>query len=308
MDVSIIIVNYNTKQLLADCLNSIFAQTIDLDFEVIVSDNSSTDGSLEMLKADFPQVILIENNANLGFGAANNRGLAVAKGKYVFYLNSDTILINNAVKLFFDYFEENGEKENIGALGCNLLNKNGEIIHSYGDFLKLNEINHILNNLIHTVYGNFKLYLLLKVFHKAIPVIENKKHYEKKTGQVEYITGADLFMRNNDSALYDEQYFMYCEEMDLQYILSKQKKYSFIIDSPKIIHLEGGSEKKATDIIRQEANFSRINWRMSQIYFFKKNGIRHSKIFLFKLATFLLWLNPLIFKQTQKYMKKLWQI
>ena len=134
MDVSIIIVNYNTKQLLADCLNSIYEQTKDINFEVIVSDNGSKDGSIEMLKADFPQVILIENNANLGFGAANNRGLAIAKGKYIFYLNSDTILLNNAVKYFFDYFEENGDKENIGALGGNLLNTQGYTTDSGGTF------------------------------------------------------------------------------------------------------------------------------------------------------------------------------
>lgn len=100
MDVSIIIVNYNTKELTRNCLRSIFDQTKDVDFEVIVSDNGSTDGSIEMIRAEFPQVILIENNANLGFGAANNRGLKIARGKYVFYLNSDTVLLNNAVKLF----------------------------------------------------------------------------------------------------------------------------------------------------------------------------------------------------------------
>ena len=97
MDVSIIIVNYNTRDLLKDCLISIYKHTTEIDFEVIVSDNGSVDGSIEMLKQEFSQVVLIENNANLGFGTANNRGLAVARGKYIFYLNSDTILLNNAV-------------------------------------------------------------------------------------------------------------------------------------------------------------------------------------------------------------------
>ena len=81
LDVSIIIVNYNTKELLADCLNSIYERTKNINFEVIVSDNGSKDSSIEMLKKNFPQVLLIENNANLGFGAANNRGLAIASGK-----------------------------------------------------------------------------------------------------------------------------------------------------------------------------------------------------------------------------------
>lgn len=118
-DVSVIIVNYNTRALLRGCLASLYDKTEGLDFEVIVSDNGSTDGSAEMVRREFPQVVLVENMANLGFGAANNRALDRAGGKYVFYLNSDTLLQNNAVKIFYDYWESHPE-ENLGALGCNL--------------------------------------------------------------------------------------------------------------------------------------------------------------------------------------------
>ena len=221
MDVSIIIVNYNTKQLLADCLNSIYEQTKDINFEVIVSDNGSKDGSIEMLKADFPQVILIENNANLGFGAANNRGLAIAKGKYIFYLNSDTILLNNAVKIFFDYWEENGEKENIGALGTNLLNRNNEIIHSYGSFMKYGiELKNSLKALRAT-----SIYTILSIFSKRFPPLDiQDDRTQKYVGDVDYITGADLFLKNDDLALFDDHYFMYCEETDLQLKMAKAEK------------------------------------------------------------------------------------
>ena len=84
LDVSIIIVNYNTKELTRNCLKSVFEQTKNISFEVIVSDNGSNDGSIEMIKSDFPQVVFIENNANLGFGVANNRGLKNCKGKIYF--------------------------------------------------------------------------------------------------------------------------------------------------------------------------------------------------------------------------------
>ena len=133
MQVSIIIVNYNTKELLNNCLKSIYKYTKDIDFEIIVSDNGSTDNSISMLKTEFPQVIIVDNGKNLGFGAANNKGLEIAKGKYIFYLNSDTLIFNNAVKIFYDYFEAN-DNGKLGALGANLLNANNQVIHSYESF------------------------------------------------------------------------------------------------------------------------------------------------------------------------------
>ena len=133
MQLSIIIVNYNTRDFLKTCLNSIFEQTHDIEYEIIVSDNGSTDGSLEMLAKDFPTVHVIANGQNLGFGAANNRGLDIAKGKYIFYLNSDTILLNNAPKLFYDYFEAHSN-EKLGAIGGMLLDSNKRFIHSGGNF------------------------------------------------------------------------------------------------------------------------------------------------------------------------------
>ena len=125
LDVSVIIVNYNTKQLLADCLKSIYEQTKDIAFEVIVSDNGSTDGSIEMLKNDFPKVILIENNANLGFGTANNRGLAIAiwtkDAIYIFEFkldgNSEEAMIQINSKNYAISYETDGRK--ITKIGAN---------------------------------------------------------------------------------------------------------------------------------------------------------------------------------------------
>lgn len=151
-DISVIIVNYNTKELTRNCLKSVFDQTSGIAFEVIVSDNGSTDGSVEIIRAEFPEVILIENSANLGFGAANNRALDVAKGKYVPCLNSDTVLLNNAVKIFFDYFEAHAG-ENLGAIGCNLKDTEGGYNCSYG---KLKSLKSLLKMLFLTLLGNTK--------------------------------------------------------------------------------------------------------------------------------------------------------
>ena len=229
MDVSVIIVNYNTRELTKNCLLSIYEKTQGINFEVIVSDNGSKDGSQDMIRTEFPQVSLIENNANLGFGTANNRALAAAKGKYVFYLNSDTILLNNAVKIFFDYWENAIDKDTIGALGANLLDTQGHIIHSYGDFP---DIDSVMKDTIKALYGTFKLTLLNVLFRKRISSYNQNSPKEKLLGEVDSIIGADLFLKNDEYAYFDERYFMYCEETDLQYRLSRQGKKRLLIDGP----------------------------------------------------------------------------
>ena len=303
LDVSVIIVNYNTKQLLADCLKSIYEQTKDIAFEVIVSDNGSTDGSIEMLKNDFPKVILIENNANLGFGTANNRGLAIAKGKYIFYLNSDTILLNNAVKIFFDYFEENGEKEKLGALGTNLQDTDGNIVSSYGAVCgEFGSIRELLNDRKNLLIGSYKAAIRHYIFRKNLRLVTKSNHISKYTGIVGYVIGADLFMKNNNFARFDENIFLYYEETDLQYKLTKEGLNCVLIDNPKIIHLEGGSEKKPAFEVIDLASFAKLNLFKSCIYFFKKNKLANPfQILKLKLITLLIWLNPLIFKKTKKF-------
>ena len=233
MDVSIIIVNYNTKQLLLDCLASIYKQTKDIQFEVIVSDNGSIDGSIEAIKEMFPQVIIIENKANLGFGAANNRGLAIAKGEYIFYLNSDTVLLNNAVKIFYDYWNSASDKENIGALGCNLQTDDGCYSISYADFPSpKKEYKYLWKCILSSLYIK-KIYYFFNITEKDF----------YKVGDVDFLIGADLFIKNNEYANFDEQYFMYYEESDLQLKMKLNNLSRQLITGPKIIHYEGGSLK-----------------------------------------------------------------
>lgn len=303
MDVSVIIVNYNTCKITKNCLKSVFEQTTGIEFEVIISDNGSKDGSIEMIRTDFPQVVLIENNANLGFGTANNRALAVAKGKYVFYLNSDTLLLNNAVKIFFDYWENAPENETLGALGANLLDANGHIIHSHGAFPKINSI---IADTVRALYGTYKLSLFNAIKKKPIPLCNQKQFSEKRLGDVDYVTGADLFVKNDKYAYFDERYFMYCEEMDLQYRLMQHSKKRLLIDRPEIIHLEGASSKTtAPDAIRLFATSSSIYNNLSRIYFFRKHGANRFKIFILKTALFFIWLHPFIFPTTKRYLIKL---
>ena len=303
MDVSIIIVNYNTCEITKNCLTSIYEKTKEINFEIIVSDNGSKDGSIEMIRTGFPEVSLIENNANLGFGTANNRALAAAKGKYVFYLNSDTILLNNAVKIFFDYWENAIDKDTIGALGANLLDTQGHIIHSYGDFP---DIDSVMKDTIKALYGTSKLTLLNVLFRKQISSYNQNSSKKKILGEVDSIIGADLFLKNDEHAYFDEHYFMYCEETDLQYRLARQGKKRLLIDGPEIIHLNGASSKKEMpDTVRIFSTFSFINYNLSRIYFFRKHGVNRFKIFILKTALFFIWLNPLLFSKTKQYIPEL---
>lgn len=301
MDVSIIIVNYNTKLLLKNCIESILFHTKNICYQIIVSDNGSTDGSIEMLKREFPNVVLIENKENIGFGAANNRALSRALGKYVLYLNSDTVLLNNAVKYFFDYWEKSNDKEKIGALGSNLLNENNEIIHSFGSFPRYR------NEIVKLFINNIKIFVseILEGFHIHIPHRRKNVLRSFYAGEVDYITGADLFLLNDENAYFDEKFLLYFEETDLQYSLKKQGMKRIIIEGPRIMHLEGSSNKSDKNSLNRYLSFSAIQILLSRIIYFKKNNKKTFSLFIvYFLSLMYLCHFGLIFK-TKEFRKRL---
>lgn len=230
MDVSVIIVNYNTLELTKNTINSVIEKTKGISYEIILVDNASTDGSIEFFEKEFKdKVIFIKNTENLGFGKANNRGIEIAKGKYVFLLNSDTLLINNAIKILFNYMEKNN---NCGVCGGNLFDINLKPTHS---FLKK------LPSLI------FEVDYQLNFFSKFTRKISSKRadfNYSNFEKEVGYITGADMMIRKevlSEIGIFDTDFFMYSEESELTYRI-KQRGYKIIsVPTAKIIHLEGKS-------------------------------------------------------------------
>ncbi|GHV72145.1 glycosyl transferase [Spirochaetia bacterium] len=252
MDVSIIIVNYNTKQLLYNCLMSIYEQTKDIDFEIIVSDNGSIDGSNEMIHMDFPHVILIKNNSNLGFGTANNIGAKAAKGKYLFFLNSDTIILNNAIKVLVDYLESNAKA---GVCGGNLFDENKKPTFSYEMFLPsvIREIN-----------------IFLKLAIEKILFRENSRfNHTNNPKKVGYISGADLLIRTDLFRRlngFDPDFFMYYEETELTYRVKKVGYKVYNIPQAHILHLEG---KSLSDNLTKQ----RISLKSRKIYYMKTYDI-----------------------------------
>ena len=224
-------------------------------------------------------------------------------------MNSDTILRNNAIKYFFDYFEENGEKKHIGVLGCNLENLDGEIVFSGGqDYL--GDESHVLKLL------KKQLYLQAASYNKAIRVALFNYKLRKLSaqtvsveqfyvGRVAVVVGADMFMKNNEDARFDENFFMYYEEIDMQYRMQKKGLQSFLISEPKIVHLEGSSSAKTNYEVLDLATFSKIHNVFSKLYFLKKHRFCFLRHFILKWTSVFLWLNPLLYPSTEMYIKKL---
>lgn len=271
MDVSIIIVNYNTKHLLNDCLKSVFAQTRGVTYEVIVVDNASSDGSQDMIKAEFPEVRLIESEKNIGFGRANNLAMEVAKGDYFFLLNSDTILRNNAIKIFYDFSIKNHDT---GVLGSILYDASESPSHSYGYFPTTKRL-----------YKDI-VFRIASLFHK----FRDYPHREiSEPCNVEYITGADLWIPRRiyeQTGGFDPQFFLYYEETDLQKRMAIKGVPRILIPGPKILHLEGGSQSGSVISPR----------RLSQFY-------KSQDIYINKYAS---GIKGLIFKITYRPLKNLY--
>ncbi len=235
MDVSVIIVSYNTALLLRDCIRSVQKYASSLHSEIIVVDNDSQDGSREMVEKEFPEVILIRNQTNLGFGKANNVGYTSAKGKYVFFLNSDTLLVSDAIRDFY-HFMECPENKNVYACGGQLLQKDLTPAKSYGNFPSLLEIMLYAVRADRLLPASVKDKISTGVIPKSLTPIE-----------VDYIVGADIFLRKSTVSPglpFDEDFFLYFEESELCHRLKQKGLRAFIVPDICIIHLEGQSSRE----------------------------------------------------------------
>lgn len=237
MDVSVIIVNYNTCQMTLECIESVFDKTSGIDFEVILVDNASTDGSKEYFGKD-NRIKYIYSDENLGFGGANNLGYELSQGKYIFLLNSDTLIVNNAIKDFFDYAEKSDSED--ACFGTVLWDKNQKPIHSSANFPSFG---FFLKKYLNIYFEKMGLDLIKDAY------IRFPKEYPAK---VDYITGADLFMKRKvieHCGLFDPDFFMYYEETEMQFRYNKAGYNSILIDSPHIIHLCGKSNKYRRNLL-----------------------------------------------------------
>lgn len=227
MDVSIIIVNYNTKELIIECLKSIYLKTELVAYEIIVVDNASVDGSVEVLSELFPDIIFVRNEKNIGFGRANNEGVKVSKGEYLFFLNPDTILLNNAIGILVDFLRKNPL---IAICGGNLYDVNMNLSHSYSLFFP-------------SLFWEFNLLLGGKLAKMKYGCLADKNETNASI-DVAYITGADMLIRKDlfvGFGGFSSDFFMYYEETELTYRIKQQGFHIVNIPQAKIMHLEGAS-------------------------------------------------------------------
>jgi GT2 family glycosyltransferase len=231
MDVSIIIINYKSAKLVMDCVESIYQQTHQYSFEIIVVDNDSKDDCKEKVLAAFPSAHWLQTGYNAGFARANNAGIRIAKGEYVLILNADTIITDSGVDKTITLI-----KQQACAVGCGvqLLNTDGTNQISGAHFVKGG-----LNTLLPLPYlGKLIRYLGYR-FKSTVPSVQTI--HDKI--EVDWVVGAYILVKKDvlqKAGLMDEDFFMYAEEIEWCSRLRKQGKL-YLFGEPKVIHIGGGT-------------------------------------------------------------------
>ena len=234
MQLSVIILNYNVRYFLEQCVASVQEALSNIDGEIIVVDNNSLDDSCEMMKTHFPNVKLIENTTNLGFPKGNNIGVVNAKGDYICILNPDTVVAEDTFEKVLAFAEK---QKNIGIVGCKLIDGTGNFLPECKrgvptPFVALTKI-----------FGLYKLFPKTALFNRYYA-----QHLsENETGKVGILVGAFMIMKRNlyqEIGGFDENCFMYSDDIDLSYMALKKGKTNYYFHETTVIHYKGESTVK----------------------------------------------------------------
>ncbi|MDW7680798.1 MAG: glycosyltransferase, partial [bacterium] len=280
MEISIVIVNYNVKELLQQAITSIIQAGKNFEYEIFVVDNASTDDSAEMVRDKFPAVRLIENEDNLGFAAANNQALKLARGKFILLINPDTIVQENCFSVILDFFRSNPD---CGMVGCKILNPDGSLQLA-------------CRRSFPTPWVGFtKIIGLSKIFSKTrlfgrynLTYLDPDMSYE-----VEAISGSFMFFRQQiiqDVGFLDDSFFMYGEDLDWCYRIREAGWKIYYLPDTQIIHFKGESSKKSDrDLTLQfyramklfvEKHYQNRYWHVPQWFLMTGIWLRASLTFL----------------------------
>lgn len=287
MQLSVIILNYNVRYFLEQCVFSVQKALENIDGEIIVIDNNSSDDSCAMMREKFPQVKLIENKENSGFPKGNNIGVAQAKGEYICILNPDTVVAEDTfLKILNSKLQTSNSK--IGIIGCKL-------IDGTGNFLPESKRG------VPTPWVAFtKIFGLYKMFSKSSWFNQYYAQHltENQTGKVDILVGAFMVMKRNlylEVGGFDENCFMYSDDIDLSYMILKSGKENYYFHDTSVIHYKGEST------IRDGLYMKRFREAMQ---FFYKKHFKKSVVFdlMMKLGAFIF---SLIKKNQQKNVKRI---
>ncbi len=253
--VSIVIVNFNVRHFLHNCLKSIYAETGNMAFEVIVVDNNSCDESVSMVKQYFPQVFLIENMENVGFARANNQAFSSCAGEYVLLLNPDTVILDNAIEKTVRFMDENFMA---GIAGCRVLNKDGSMELACRRTIPTPSV------------AFFRMIGLSRLFPKSRLMAKYNLTYldADQSHEVDSVSGAFLMIRRSvmdEIGGLDEIFFMYGEELDWCLRVKKSGWKVMYYSGAKITHYKG--------------ECSRFNSRKATFEFHRSMHLFHKKHF-----------------------------
>jgi len=261
LKLSIIIVSFNTKTLLKQCLKSVYQNLDNIEHEIFVVDNNSQDGSPSMVKETFPDVKLIENKENVGFAKANNQAIQKARGQYLLLLNSDTVVLPKTLKIMVAFMDANPE---VGALGAKLLDQDLNLQTSCRHFPTLFSV-------LLQFFGLSAMFPKSKLFGGY-----DMGYWDhSRTKKVDCVPGASLLVRKNtvqEIGLLDENYFMYFEDTDWCYRIAKAGWEIVFLPKAGVIHLGGVSAARSNRGLFYDKTLTKELFHSLFYYFGKFHG------------------------------------
>jgi GT2 family glycosyltransferase len=234
MQLSVIILNYNVRYFLEQCVLSVQNSLQDIDSEIIVVDNDSSDDSCEMMKRRFPNVKLIENKENSGFPKGNNIGVAEAKGEYICILNPDTVVAEDTFTKVLAFAQK---KSDLGIVGCKLIDGTGNFLPECKRGVPTPWVALI------KIIGLYKIFPKSSLFNKYYAQHLN----ENQTGKVDILVGAFMVIKRDlylEVGGFDENCFMYSDDIDLSYLVLQKNKTNYYFHETTVIHYKGESTVK----------------------------------------------------------------
>jgi len=265
MKLSIVIVNYNVKYFLEQCLHSVRRAIGGTDSEVFVVDNNSVDGSVTMIQEKFPDVTTIANKENSGFSKANNQAIKKARGEYILLLNPDTVVEDDTFAKVIQFMDEHPDA---GGLGVKMLDGKGNFLPESKRGLPTPAV------AFYKIFGLSRLLPKSKIFGKYHLGFLDKE----KTHEIEILSGAFMLLRKsvlNKIGLLDETFFMYGEDIDLSYRITKAGYKNYYFPETRIIHYKGESTKKSS------VNYVVVFYNAMAIFARKHFSVKNARLFSF---------------------------